>query len=62
VPPARTLHQDLLVLNTAQFVSNTLNNNEVIRSVEQFLADHADQFAVDPPQPASTGVPQVAAA
>jgi protoporphyrinogen oxidase len=62
VPPARTLHQDLLVLNTAQFVSNTLNNNEVIRSVEQFLADHAEQFAVGPPQPASTGVPQVAAA
>lgn len=62
VPQARTLHEDLLVLNTAQFVNNTLNNNEVIRSVEQFLAEHAEQFATGQSRAATTVAPQVAAA
>ena len=61
VPRPRTLHPDLLVLNTAQFVSNTLNNNEVIRSVEQFLADHAGQFTAAAPAQASAPASQVAA-
>jgi protoporphyrinogen oxidase len=62
VPQPRTLHADFLVLNTAQFVNNTLNNNEVIRSVEQFLADQAAHFAPVPANEAAPVVAQVAAA
>jgi protoporphyrinogen oxidase len=43
VQPPRTRHPDFYVVNTAQFASNTLNNNEVIRSVNAFL----DQFQPD---------------
>jgi protoporphyrinogen oxidase len=44
VPRPVTRHPDFLVLNTAQFVSNTLNNNEVIRNVDAFLASAGAQF------------------
>jgi protoporphyrinogen oxidase len=37
VQKPRTRHPDFYVLNTAQFVSNTLNNNEVARAVEDFF-------------------------
>jgi len=40
VPRVTTLSQDFYVLNTSQFVNATLNNNEVIRAVDQFLAEH----------------------
>jgi len=40
VPSIRTQHDRLFVLNTAQFVSNTLNNNEVVRAVDEFMARH----------------------
>ena len=33
VPRVTTRHPDFFVLNTAQFVNATLNNNEVIRAV-----------------------------
>jgi hypothetical protein len=36
----RTRHKDFFVLNTSQFVNNTLNNNEVIRSVDEFLENN----------------------
>ncbi len=36
VPKTTTRHNDFFVLNTAQFVNNTLNNNEVIRAVDAF--------------------------
>ena len=62
VPQPRTLHDDFLVLNTAQFVNNTLNNNEVIRSVDQFLADQARHFAAARPSGAAAPAPQVAVA
>jgi protoporphyrinogen oxidase len=42
VPRVTTLHPDFFVLNTAQFVNATLNNNEVARAVEEFLATHHD--------------------
>lgn len=42
VPSATTQNPDFFVLNTAQFVNNTLNNNEVIRSVNAFLEAHAE--------------------
>jgi hypothetical protein len=32
------------VVNTAQFASNTLNNNEVIRSVNAFLEQFEPEF------------------
>lgn len=37
VPKVETRHPDFFVLNTAQFVNATLNNNEVIRAVDQFV-------------------------
>jgi protoporphyrinogen oxidase len=40
VPTVTTRHPDFFVLNTAQFVNATLNNNEVIGSVERFFATH----------------------
>ena len=44
VQPPRTLHADFYVVNTAQFASNTLNNNEVIRSVNAFLQQFETEF------------------
>lgn len=40
----RTLHADFYVVNSAQFVNNTLNNNEVIRTVNDFLHRFASEF------------------
>lgn len=37
-PRVTTRSSDFVVLNTSQFVSNTLNNNEVIRAVNTFLS------------------------
>jgi protoporphyrinogen oxidase len=44
VQPPRTHHPDFYVVNSAQFSSNTLNNNEVIRSVNAFLEQFAAEF------------------
>ena len=40
IPRAATRHPDFFVHNTAQFVNNTLNNNEVIRAVDAFLDEY----------------------
>ena len=40
VPKVSTAHKDFFVLNTSQFAANTLNNNEVIRAVDDFLRVH----------------------
>lgn len=40
VPTITTKHPDFYVLNTAQFVNNTLNNNAVISSVNHFLDEY----------------------
>lgn len=45
VPQPRTRHDDFYVLNTAQFVNNTLNNNEVIRTVNGFFDEYGAHFA-----------------
>lgn len=45
VPRASTRHPDFFVLNSAQFLNNTLNNNEVIRNVNRFFAEHGGAFA-----------------
>ncbi len=44
VQPPRTQNADFYVVNTAQFASNTLNNNEVIRSVNAFLEQFEPEF------------------
>ena len=41
VPQVTTEHQDFFVLNTSQFVCGTLNNNEVIRAVDEFLEKYS---------------------
>lgn len=40
VPQVRTDHPGLFVLNTSQFIHSTLNNNEVIGSVNRFHAEY----------------------
>jgi protoporphyrinogen oxidase len=45
VPRVDTAHPNLFVLNTAQFVDATLNNNEVIRAVNAFCDSHREQLA-----------------
>lgn len=53
VPQPRTRHPDFYVLNTAQFVNNTLNNNEVIRTVNAFFDSYGAQFAAAAASPAA---------
>jgi protoporphyrinogen oxidase len=45
IPRTETRHEDFYILNTAQFVNNTLNNNEVIRAVDKFMRRFADDFS-----------------
>ena len=52
VPRVTTKHEDFLVLNTAQFVNATLNNNEVARAVDEFLNEHGGRLE----QPSRGGV------
>jgi hypothetical protein len=49
VQQPKTLHGDFYVLNSAQFVNNTLNNNQVIRTVNEFFAAYEPQFGVAEP-------------
>jgi protoporphyrinogen oxidase len=48
VPRAETRHPDFFVLNTAQFVHGTLNNNSVIAAVNEFVAERAAVFSAAP--------------
>ena len=45
VPTVETKHEDFFVLNTAQFVNATLNNNEVIGAVNQFVEKHGAEMS-----------------
>lgn len=45
VQPARTRSDRFFVVNTAQFVHSTLNNNEVIRAVDLFMEQFSAEFA-----------------
>jgi protoporphyrinogen oxidase len=54
VPQVSTAHPDFFVLNTSQFTHMTLNNNEVIRTVDEFLETNATAFA---PMEATRGDP-----
>jgi protoporphyrinogen oxidase len=44
VPTVETTHPDFFVLNTAQFLNATLNNNEVIRAVDEFVHYQGGSF------------------
>jgi protoporphyrinogen oxidase len=44
VPQAITRHPDFFVLNTSQFVNGTLNNNEVIGTVDAFIKEHGPKL------------------
>jgi len=37
VPKVNTEHDDFYVLNTSQFVNDTLNNNAVVNHIDEFL-------------------------
>jgi len=43
VPKTSTVHADFHILNTAQFVGGTLNNNEVVGSVLDFVETFSSQ-------------------
>jgi protoporphyrinogen oxidase len=45
VPTTRTRDPAFFVLNTAQFVNSTLNNNSVVGAVNDFVAKHEAEFA-----------------
>ena len=58
VPKVTSDHPDFFVLNTSQFTHMTLNNNEVIRAVVEFLDAHGATFsAAAEPRPAIEAVP-----
>jgi protoporphyrinogen oxidase len=40
IPCVETLHPDFFVVNTSQFVNDTLNNNAVVKHMMQFLEKH----------------------
>ena len=44
IPSITTLHPDFFILNTSQFVNDTLNNNSVARHVNHFMEDFEDQL------------------
>lgn len=45
VPQVTSRHPGFFVLNTSQFVNNTLNNNQVIEAVDAFFHAHGAAFA-----------------
>jgi len=45
VPQAATQHPDLYIVNTSQFVNDTLNNNSVARHVSRFVEQYGAEFA-----------------
>lgn len=50
VPTVRTRHPDFYVLNTAQFVNGTLNNNSVVKAVDAFLSEFGSAFGRNEPR------------
>ena len=45
VPGATTRHEDFYILNTSQFVNDTLNNDSVTRHVNRFADQYSQHFA-----------------
>lgn len=61
VQQPRTRHKDFYVVNTAQFVNNTLNNNQVVQTVNAFLEQYDAEFSATASTPVSTMQPARAA-
>lgn len=49
IPQMETLHPDFFVLNTSQFVNDTLNNNSVTRHVNNFLESFSEKLSTEQP-------------
>lgn len=45
-PKIATKHDDFFILNTSQFVDDTLNNNSVVRHFEKFLKEYGQVFGL----------------
>jgi protoporphyrinogen oxidase len=60
VQSTQTQHPDFYVVNTAQFVNTTLNNNEVIKAVNTFMQKFGAQFAADRQMPGTFNASAVA--
>ncbi|WNJ19771.1 NAD(P)/FAD-dependent oxidoreductase [Pontibacter sp. G13] len=50
VPKSKTLHPDMYVVNTSQFVNDTLNNNSVARHIHKFLEAHQKSLLSEQPE------------
>jgi len=59
VPKVISEHPDFFVLNTAQFTHTTLNNNEVIRAVDNFLSAYGNQFLREPEYQNDIHIPDI---
>ncbi|MEM9142090.1 MAG: NAD(P)/FAD-dependent oxidoreductase [Bacteroidota bacterium] len=46
IPRIRTKHPDFYVLNTSQFVNDTLNNNSVAKHIDSFYADFKKELNI----------------
>ncbi|MEL6588659.1 MAG: NAD(P)/FAD-dependent oxidoreductase [Bacteroidota bacterium] len=44
-PRTRTRHEDFYLLNTSQFINDTLNNDSVARHVNRFMEEFAQEFS-----------------
>ncbi|MEL7341105.1 MAG: hypothetical protein AAGM67_11500, partial [Bacteroidota bacterium] len=44
-PRTRTRHEDFYLLNTSQFINDTLNNDSVARHVNRFMEEFAHEFS-----------------
>lgn len=44
-PRTKTLHEDFYLLNTSQFINDTLNNDSVARHVNRFMTEFEREFA-----------------
>ena len=49
IPEILTKHPDFYVLNTSQFVSDSVNNNTVVNHVDAFIKQYAHQFKTKKP-------------
>lgn len=48
IPEITTQHPDFYVLNTSQFVNDTLNNNSVVNHVNQFIKEFKTEISETP--------------
>ena len=48
IPEIKTSHPDFYVLNTSQFLNDTLNNNSVVQHVENFMSNFKKELELVP--------------